>query len=95
MDPATATLWWAGKEFFRDQTVGDRCVCSSRLSFARTCRPAGCSCRMLHFAVLWPPLVGVLTPPLHPQGRQKRKDEGRGALAEAGRRAAGARGGRV
>lgn len=24
MDPATATLWWAGKEFFRDQTVGDR-----------------------------------------------------------------------
>lgn len=24
MDPNTATLWWAGKEFFRDQTVGDR-----------------------------------------------------------------------
>ncbi len=24
MDPATATLWWAGKEFFRDQTVGER-----------------------------------------------------------------------
>jgi cilia- and flagella-associated protein 298 len=24
MDPATASLWWAGKEFFRDQTVGDR-----------------------------------------------------------------------
>ncbi len=24
MDPATATLWWAGKEFFRDTTVGDR-----------------------------------------------------------------------
>lgn len=24
MDPATATLWWAGKEFFRDQNVGDR-----------------------------------------------------------------------
>lgn len=23
-DPDTATLWWAGKEFFRDQTVGDR-----------------------------------------------------------------------
>ena len=23
-DPATATLWWAGKEFFRDQTVGER-----------------------------------------------------------------------
>ncbi len=23
-DPATATLWWAGKEFFRDQSVGDR-----------------------------------------------------------------------
>ncbi len=24
MDPATASLWWAGKEFFRDTTVGDR-----------------------------------------------------------------------
>ena len=24
VDPASATLWWAGKEFFRDQTVGDR-----------------------------------------------------------------------
>jgi hypothetical protein len=24
LDPATATLWWAGKEFFRDQAVGDR-----------------------------------------------------------------------
>jgi hypothetical protein len=24
MDPKTAQLWWAGKEFFRDQTVGDR-----------------------------------------------------------------------
>jgi hypothetical protein len=24
MDPATASLWWAGKEFFRDQTVADR-----------------------------------------------------------------------
>jgi hypothetical protein len=24
LDPATATLWWAGKEFFRDTTVGDR-----------------------------------------------------------------------
>mmetsp|Transcript_21070 Transcript_21070/g.25625 ORF Transcript_21070/g.25625 Transcript_21070/m.25625 type:complete len:284 (+) Transcript_21070:167-1018(+) len=24
LDPATAQLWWAGKEFFRDQTVGDR-----------------------------------------------------------------------
>lgn len=24
LDPATSTLWWAGKEFFRDQTVGDR-----------------------------------------------------------------------
>ena len=23
-DPATASLWWAGKEFFRDQTVGER-----------------------------------------------------------------------
>jgi cilia- and flagella-associated protein 298 len=21
MDPSTATLWWAGKEFFRDQTI--------------------------------------------------------------------------
>lgn len=26
MDPNTATLWWAGKEFFRDQTIGDRYV---------------------------------------------------------------------
>ena len=24
LDPDTATLWWAGKEFFRDQTIGDR-----------------------------------------------------------------------
>jgi hypothetical protein len=24
LDPATATLWWAGKEFFRDGVVGDR-----------------------------------------------------------------------
>lgn len=24
IDPKTATLWWAGKEFFRDQTVGER-----------------------------------------------------------------------
>ncbi|OQR98902.1 hypothetical protein ACHHYP_07617 [Achlya hypogyna] len=24
MDPATAELWWAGKQFFRDDTVGDR-----------------------------------------------------------------------
>lgn len=24
LDPATSSLWWAGKEFFRDQTVGDR-----------------------------------------------------------------------
>jgi len=24
VDPETGTLWWAGKEFFRDQTVGDR-----------------------------------------------------------------------
>lgn len=24
LDPATATLWWAGKEFFRDGLVGDR-----------------------------------------------------------------------
>ena len=24
LDPATSTLWWAGKEFHRDQTVGDR-----------------------------------------------------------------------
>ena len=24
MDPATAELWWAGKEFVRGQTVGDR-----------------------------------------------------------------------
>ncbi len=24
LDPASATLWWAGKEFFRDATVGDR-----------------------------------------------------------------------
>ncbi len=24
LDPATSTLWMAGKEFFRDQTVGDR-----------------------------------------------------------------------
>ena len=24
LDPATASLWWAGKEFFRDQTVGER-----------------------------------------------------------------------
>lgn len=24
LDPSTCTLWWAGKEFFRDQTVGER-----------------------------------------------------------------------
>ena len=24
LDPDTAQLWWAGKEFFRDKTVGDR-----------------------------------------------------------------------
>jgi hypothetical protein len=24
MEADTASLWWAGKEFFRDQTVGDR-----------------------------------------------------------------------
>eukprot|EP01138_Halocafeteria_seosinensis_P004637 gb/GECG01004743.1/.p1 GENE.gb/GECG01004743.1/~~gb/GECG01004743.1/.p1 ORF type:complete len:177 (+),score=25.95 gb/GECG01004743.1/:1-531(+) len=24
LDPDTSTLWWAGKEFHRDQTVGDR-----------------------------------------------------------------------
>ena len=24
MEPDSASLWWAGKEFFRDQTVGDR-----------------------------------------------------------------------
>lgn len=24
LDEDSATLWWAGKEFFRDQTVGDR-----------------------------------------------------------------------
>lgn len=24
LDPSTACLWWAGKEFFRDETVGDR-----------------------------------------------------------------------
>ena len=24
LEPDTATLWWAGKEFFRDQKVGDR-----------------------------------------------------------------------
>lgn len=24
LDPDTATLWWAGKQFFRDQTIGDR-----------------------------------------------------------------------
>lgn len=24
VDPDTCTLWWAGKEFHRDQTVGDR-----------------------------------------------------------------------
>jgi hypothetical protein len=24
LDPKSATLWWAGKEFFRDQLVGDR-----------------------------------------------------------------------
>lgn len=29
IDPATASLWWAGKEFFRDQSVGDRCVMSA------------------------------------------------------------------
>jgi len=24
LDPETSSLWWAGKELFRDQTVGDR-----------------------------------------------------------------------
>lgn len=34
LDPNTATLWFGGKEFFRDQTVGDRC---EPMTIARNC----------------------------------------------------------
>jgi len=42
MDPATAGLWWAGKEFFRDQTVGDRVGRNEKTKIvARLQRPGG------------------------------------------------------
>jgi len=41
-DPATATLWWAGKEFFRDATVGDRVGRNEKTKvIARLQRPNG------------------------------------------------------
>jgi hypothetical protein len=40
LDPATATLWWAGKEFFRDTTIGDRVGRNEKTKVVARLQPA-------------------------------------------------------
>jgi hypothetical protein len=42
-DPASASMWWAGKEFFRDKTVGDRVGKNEKTKVVARLQAAGAS----------------------------------------------------